>query len=207
MGSQRLAVVVVASLQASINNGDENTQKCGGVVAQAGKNALHRIFPVLFAAIAAAATANPPLPQREESLAAAERQFAADGLRDGVQKSFLAHFAADAVILRPFAVAAAEWYRGHADAPGKLIWGPQYLALSAAGDLGVSSGPWRSEAERDGKPVIAHGHFLSIWRSAASGRIGGGASERSKGVDMRVWQFGSGAAGWQLLVDLSAAVE
>lgn len=57
---------------------------------------MHRILIVLPAVIAAAATANSRLTQREEDLAAAERQFAADGLRDGVQESFLAHFAADA---------------------------------------------------------------------------------------------------------------
>jgi hypothetical protein len=41
--------------------------------------------------------------------------------------------------------------------------------VSAAGDLGLSSGPWRYEAERDGKPVVAHGHFFSIWRRDAQG--------------------------------------
>lgn len=107
-----------------------------------------------------AAAVPPPL----VALAEAERQFAAAGARDGVQKSFLAHFADDAIVLRPFATSAPEWYRAHPDRPGKLIWAPQYLALSAAGDLGVSSGPWRFEGERDGKPVRAFGHFFSIWR-------------------------------------------
>lgn len=109
------------------------------------------------------------LPPRYETLAAAEREFAAAGLRDGVQKAFTAHFAADAVVLRPFATDAKAWYREHPDGPGKLIWGPQYLAVSAARDLGLSSGPWRYEAERDGKPVVAHGHFFSIWKRDAQG--------------------------------------
>src|SRR6478736_1923071 len=105
------------------------------------------------------------LPPRYAQVVAAERDFAAAGARDGVQKSFLAHFADDAVVLRPFAVSGLAWYREHADAPGgKLIWGPQWLAVSGAGDLGLSSGPWRFEAERDGKAVSAHGHFLSLWR-------------------------------------------
>jgi ketosteroid isomerase-like protein len=110
------------------------------------------------------------LSPRYESLAQAEREFASAGAREGVQKSFLAHFAEDALVLRPFATTAPAWYRGHPDGPGKLIWGPQYLAVSAANDLGLSSGPWRYEAERDGKPVVAHGHFFSIWRRDAQGR-------------------------------------
>ena len=110
------------------------------------------------------------LPQPYAAVAAAEREFAAAGARDGVQKSFLAHFADDAIVLHPFPVSGLKWYREHADPPGgKLIWGPQYVAVSGAGDLALSSGPWRFEAEHDGKPVSAHGHFISIWRRAAHG--------------------------------------
>jgi ketosteroid isomerase-like protein len=110
------------------------------------------------------------LPPRYESLAEAEREFASAGAREGIQKSFLAHFAEDALVFRPFATAAPAWYREHPDGPGKLIWGPQYLAVSAANDLGLSSGPWRYEAEHDGKPVVAHGHFFSLWRRGVQGR-------------------------------------
>ncbi|HET7065861.1 MAG TPA: nuclear transport factor 2 family protein [Rudaea sp.] len=124
----------------------------------------------LMAFALAAQAQQPSLPPRYESLAQAEREFASTGGRDGVQKAFLEHFAEDALVLRPFATAAPAWYREHPDGPGKLIWGPQYLAVSAANDLGLSSGPWRYEAERDGKPVVGHGHFLSIWRRDAQGR-------------------------------------
>ena len=111
------------------------------------------------------------LPPRYAAVAAAEREFAAAGARDGVQKSFLAHFADESIVLRPFAVSGLGWYREHADPPGgKLIWGPQWLAVSGAGDLALSSGPWRFESERDGKPASAHGHFLSLWRRDADGR-------------------------------------
>jgi ketosteroid isomerase-like protein len=130
---------------------------------------MYRMLGLLAFALAAQAQ-QPSLPSRYESLAAAEREFAAAGARDGVQKAFLAHFAEAAIVLRPFATAAPAWYREHADGPGKLIWGPQYVAVSAANDLGLSSGPWRYEAERDGKPVVAHGHFFSVWQRDAQGR-------------------------------------
>jgi ketosteroid isomerase-like protein len=130
---------------------------------------MYRLLSLLTLAVVAQAQP-PALPPRYESLAAAEREFAADGLRDGVQKAFIAHFAVDALVLRPFATPAPAWYREHPDGPGKLVWTPQYLAVSAADDLGLSSGPWRYEAERDGKPVVAHGHFFSIWQRDAQGR-------------------------------------
>jgi ketosteroid isomerase-like protein len=133
----------------------------------------YRVRYILFALLAVTASAHcadRALPKSYESLAAAEREFAAAGLRDGVQKSFLAHFAEDSIVLHPFAVSAPEWYRGHPDRPGRLIWGPQYLAVSSAGDLGLSSGPWRLEVERDGKLQSYHGHFFSLWKRDAHGR-------------------------------------
>ena len=104
------------------------------------------------------------LSQAQADLATAESEFASAGLREGVQKSFLAHFAPDAQVFSPFAVPAVDWYRNHPDQPGKLIWAPEYIAVSATADLGLSSGPWRYEAERDGKTTTAYGHFFSIWR-------------------------------------------
>jgi ketosteroid isomerase-like protein len=122
---------------------------------------MRRFFFALAILVPVTAAALPP---RLAALADAERAFAAAGARDGVQKAFLAWFADDAVALRPFATSATAWYRAHPDRPGKLLWAPQYLALSAAGDLGVSSGPWRFEGGQAGESTRAHGQFFSIWR-------------------------------------------
>jgi hypothetical protein len=122
---------------------------------------------ILLGAASALAVAGDAVSPRLASLADAERTFAAHGAREGVQKSFLAAFADDAVVLKPFATPARAWHEAHADQPGRLIWGPQYLALGGSGELGMSSGPWRFE-NADGK-AVAHGHFFSIWRHDASG--------------------------------------
>jgi len=37
------------------------------------------------------------------------------------------------------------------------------------GDLGLSTGPWRAEGERDGKPFAAHGHFFTVWKNDGRG--------------------------------------
>ena len=117
-----------------------------------------------FVAVVQAGVPAAALPPPLGALADAEREFAAAGARDGVQKAFLAHFADDAIILRPFATSAQAWHRTHADKPGHLAWAPEYLAVAPSGDLGFSSGPWHFEGVRDAKPVSADGHFLSIWR-------------------------------------------
>jgi len=129
----------------------------------------YRMLIALFL-LSPACAAPAAVPPAYSTLAAAEREFAADGLRRGVQKSFIAHFATDGIVLRPFAVAAAEFYRNRPDPPeSTLHWAPQYLAVSAAGDIGLSSGPWRAEGQRDGKPVVAHGHFFSLWKNDRRG--------------------------------------
>jgi len=126
-------------------------------------------LPIIGLALNLHAETAPALPKTYAAVAAAEREFAAAGRRDGIQKSFLAHFDDAAIVMRPFATAAPAWYRTHPDQPGTLIWAPQYLAVSGAGDLGLSSGPWRYEGVRDGKPVAAHGHFFSLWKHDAHG--------------------------------------
>jgi ketosteroid isomerase-like protein len=128
-------------------------------------NSMLVLLALLVPSLAPART----VPAASEALAGAEREFAAEGLRDGVQKSFLARFSSDSIVLKPFAVSGREYYRAHPDGAGKLHWAPQYLVVSAAGDFGFSSGPWRYEAERDGKTIVAHGHFFSIWRHDRDG--------------------------------------
>ena len=105
-----------------------------------------------------------------DELAAAERDFAADGIALGVNPAFLKHFATDSWIFRPYPVAAREWLRKQPKKNTRLLWGPQYLEISAAGDLGLSMGPWHLGAERNGKPIDAYGHFMTIWQRNAQGR-------------------------------------
>src|SRR6185369_15855848 len=107
--------------------------RCGICDAAAGdvpmyKVPMCRMLPWLGLTLAFALVAQAQamsLPPRYESLAEAEREFASAGAREGIQKSFLAHFAEDALVFRPFATAAPAWYREHPDGLGKLIWGPQ----------------------------------------------------------------------------------
>jgi len=104
-----------------------------------------------------------------DELAAAERDFAADGITLGVNPAFLKHFAADGWIFRPYPVAAREWLRKQPKTSVRLLWGPQYLEVSAAGDLGMSMGPWHISAAHNGKPVDAYGHFMTVWQRNKQG--------------------------------------
>ncbi|MBK7257282.1 MAG: nuclear transport factor 2 family protein [Ignavibacteriae bacterium] len=100
----------------------------------------------------------------------AEREFAARALTHGVDSAFLGALAPDAVLFRPGPVNGPKWIREH---PGKrstrLVWGPRAGAVSAAGDVGVTTGPWSltDTAKPDASPW--HGHFLSIWERQGNG--------------------------------------
>jgi ketosteroid isomerase-like protein len=110
-----------------------------------------------------------PLTPAEESLASAERAFAASSLASGVRAAFLAHLADDGIVFRPGPVKGKEWL---ADRPGManaLAWEPGYVEVSRSGDLGLSTGPWEiREGGPDGPPV-AYGNYVTVWRKQPDG--------------------------------------
>src|SRR5262249_39536644 len=52
----------------------------------------------------------------------------------------------------------------------QLVWTPEFADISAAGDLGYTTGPWerRPGAGQGGAP--AFGHFVTLWRKQADGK-------------------------------------
>jgi ketosteroid isomerase-like protein len=102
------------------------------------------------------------------SLISAERAFAADAQTGTVQDAFLASIADDGVLFRPTASNGHEWLIAN-PMPSDLMldWRPTYADVSAAGDLGYTTGPWSSG--RRGTPPGAHGHFVTIWKRTGDG--------------------------------------
>jgi len=94
---------------------------------------------------------------------AAERAFAADGAKHGVQASFLRWSAPEAVVFAPEPVNAQALYRARADTPGEaLTWRPTYAGLAQSGDLGFTTGPYAV----NGRPA---GHYFTVWQRQADG--------------------------------------
>lgn len=127
--------------------------------------------PALLAAALtlAAADAHPPANDRFAELVAAERRFAADARRIGINAAFRRHAAPNGVLLRPDPVPAAAALAKDKDVLGlTLEWSPQVAAVAVSGDLGVTSGPYRI---RHGTSTM-RGQFLTIWRRHHDGRWG-----------------------------------
>src|SRR5512134_2869671 len=103
------------------------------------------------------------------SLVAAEWAFADSSPQLGTRGAFLAHLADDAILFRPRPVRGKEWLTAQPARPGLLTWYPMLAAISRAGDLGYTSGPWEFRPNGPADAPVAYGFFTSLWRIQANG--------------------------------------
>jgi len=110
------------------------------------------------------ASAPAPVP---DTVVAAERDFAADGVALGIKRSFLKHAAVNAIMLSPDPVNAHERLGKMPDPePGnkgpKLVWWPLWAGVARSGELGFTTGPFHL----DDKPS---GHYFTVWKKLPDG--------------------------------------
>ena len=124
----------------------------------------------LFAATLVSALLAAPSARADDytDLVAAERAFAADASARTTRDAFLAALAPDGLVFAPGPTNGRHSWQSREDDGGKLAWAPALAEISAAGDLGYTSGPWTFSPKGADKPVAA-GHYLSVWRKAADG--------------------------------------
>jgi ketosteroid isomerase-like protein len=102
------------------------------------------------------------------SLVDSERTFARAAAELGTLHAFRAYLADDAVLFRPRAVNAQEWLSEAPDTPGLLSWEPVVADVSAAGDLGYTTGPWEYRQDPD-DAAQSHGNYFTVWKKQADG--------------------------------------
>jgi hypothetical protein len=131
------------------------------------------LVPCLIAAILAQAPLSPakskPMasPQAAvQALVDMERDFAALAREKGSREAFLAVLADEGLLFRPRAENGKAFHRATPDDGGLLAWEPVYADLSAAQDLGFTTGPWSFTEPGDVDPK-AHGHYVSVWKRVA----------------------------------------
>lgn len=125
---------------------------------------IRHLARALGAALALSACAHVrPAADAAQSLAAAERAFAADAQTRTVNEAFLAALADDGVLLRPGPVNGHAFLAEHPIAATlRLWWSPTYAETSADGTLGFTTGPY--EAGLRGQKPTGTGHFMSVWQ-------------------------------------------
>ena len=100
-----------------------------------------------------------------DRLVAAERAFAARSASKGTRDAFLAYLAEDAVLFIPRASPGRPFFESQPSTnQGRLDWAPIHAEVSAAGDLGFTTGPYEARAKPGVDSVTAYGNFVSIWR-------------------------------------------
>jgi ketosteroid isomerase-like protein len=114
------------------------------------------------------------VPSRAQSLDAlvrAEHEFARLASDSSVQLAFESRIAQDGILFRPgpvdgrAALAAQPMSEDLA-----LVWEPAWADVSAAGDLGYTTGPWRAGTRgtpRDSLPGA--GQYVTLWRRTPEG--------------------------------------
>ncbi|HEY6866183.1 MAG TPA: nuclear transport factor 2 family protein [Candidatus Eisenbacteria bacterium] len=118
----------------------------------------------LGAGLSPAAPARAAGSEALDSLLAAERAFSALSVQKGIKPAFIAYLAPDAIVFRPTATNGPKAIEGQLPSTNILTWEPSYAEISAAGDLGVTSGPWELLRADPTRPPIGYGHFISVWR-------------------------------------------
>jgi len=108
-----------------------------------------------------------------KSMVETERAFSQMSEEKGTREAFAAFIADDGILFRPTAVLGKKWMQEHPLPPSParpvLSWQPIFAAVSGAGDLGYTTGPWQFKPDiKDAKPA-AFGNFMTVWRKQADG--------------------------------------
>ncbi len=100
-----------------------------------------------------------------------ERAFSRTSEEKGIRESFAEFIAADGILFRPTPVFGKKWMQEHplpvSTTRQLLSWQPIFAAVSRAGDLGYTTGPWQFKNDiKDAKPA-AFGNFMTVWKKQA----------------------------------------
>jgi ketosteroid isomerase-like protein len=107
------------------------------------------------------------------------RQLEADFMKAAAEKGaegYMSYYAEDAVEV-PNGEDAIQGKANIAktmgfldDKKNQLVWAPVGADISASGDLGYTWGTYEFRSQgKDGKPVVEHGKYTSIWKKQKDG--------------------------------------
>src|SRR6186713_2176363 len=114
------------------------------------------ILCAVFFLFVSLAGANDPKPVTD-----AERAFSRLATDKSTRAAFLEYLAEGSVIFAKGPTDARKLYESRPENATLLFWLPEAAEISAAGDMGYSTGPWEWSKARGEKPE-AYGHFISI---------------------------------------------
>jgi ketosteroid isomerase-like protein len=102
------------------------------------------------------------------ALLSAEHAFARRAQTEGTHAAFLSVMHPEGLVFQPRPVSGIQLHKGKAENGSLLSWYPALADVSAAGDLGWTTGPWEFRSPREA-PVSAQGWFVTVWIREGSG--------------------------------------
>jgi len=107
------------------------------------------------------------------SMVETERAFSRMSEEKGTREAFAAFIDENGILFRPTAVFGRKWMQEHPLPPSTtrqlLSWQPIFAAVSRAGDIGYTTGPWQFKQDiKDAKPT-AFGNFMTVWKKQPDG--------------------------------------
>jgi ketosteroid isomerase-like protein len=127
------------------------------------------VLPVTRPTVAASPTATP------ETLEQLEAEFMKAAAQKGSQ-GYMSYYADDAVEVpngAPLIQGKSEIAKAMGfldDKNNSLLWTPIGADISSSGDLGYTYGAFEFHSkDKDGKPVVHHGKYTSIWKRQKDG--------------------------------------
>ena len=99
----------------------------------------------------------------------AERAFNRAAAEQGTKEAFLAFMEEEAILFRPQPVPGKKWMLERPAPAGTLSWRPIFADVSAAGDLGYTTGPYEFRKDPADRVAASFGHYITIWRRQPDG--------------------------------------
>lgn len=105
-----------------------------------------------------------------------EKEFNEMVQKEGVARAFENYAAPDAVIMRGGEIikgknAIANWYMKEGQEIKALIWEPEYVDVSKAGDLGYTYGSFiLTSTDTTGRKKETTGKFHTVWKRQHDGK-------------------------------------
>lgn len=125
-----------------------------------------------------------------------EQAFSKASHDRGTRESFMQFIADDGILFRPKAILGKQWMIDHplppSDKRSLLSWQPVFAAVSAAGDMGYTTGPWEFKADINDPTPSGYGEFITVWKKQPDGTwkfaVDLGISHPQSAGPLKTWQ-------------------
>lgn len=100
----------------------------------------------------------------------AEQSFDKAVAKKGIKDGFLSVVDDEAIVFKPNAVNAKDFYSNIDKQPGTLTWEAKLARISANGDLAFTAGPYVYQNSKNDTDKV-YGHYVSVWKANSENKL------------------------------------